>query len=85
MFSIDLRLDVRTWGQEGYLVDVDDKILAYVSAMRTVKRRLETTEIDFLPLGNDQYIIWAYGKCQGLMIIKEVGQETSAPVLGGGQ
>lgn len=71
MFQIDLRLTIGNWKAEGYQLEVDNVVLAYISAIRTVKRRLDIVAVDFLPLGNQQYVIWADGKCQGFLAISE--------------
>lgn len=50
----------------------NDLALAYVDAIRIIKCVLGVSVLDFLPIGNDQYIIWGQGKYQGFMRIKDV-------------
>jgi hypothetical protein len=73
------------WEPHDIEVDQDNIVLVYTYAIRLVKEAANIIALDFIPLGDGEYLIWGQGKCQGYMSIKEVGQRTSAPVVEGGQ
>lgn len=84
MFSVQFLLVCEGWIPRNITVSSLAMTLAYVSVVRMIKQRTGIGDLDFLPLGNNEYIIWGQGRCQGYMSIKEAGQETSAQDLGGG-
>ena len=78
MFEIDIRLLLNDGQQTGFTTERCNMSLAYMSAIQNVKHQLQTNTIDFVPIEGGEYLIWAYGKCQGTMAVKEVDPETEA-------
>lgn len=85
MFNITIRLSIRDWELQEYNVEANEIVSAYVSAIRAVKRWLHIEDVDFLPLGDNQYIIWAEKKCQGFMSIQPVDVTSIVNDSGNGQ
>ena len=79
MFTVKIRLVVDDWHKHSFHTDNTNEVLAYVTTIRKLKEYTYIKTLDFIPLGNGEYIIWGQGKCQGYMAIKEVGPETSEP------
>jgi len=71
MWSITHSLISNNWKPWDMILEKADITSAYLSAIRAVKHELQMREVDFLPLGNGEYIVWAHGKCQGFMVVVE--------------
>lgn len=85
MFKIKIRLGVDGWHSHDFDMEEDELALAYTVTIQKVKHIVQIQALDFIPLGDGEYIVWGNGICQGYMAIKEVGPETSEPDSGGGQ
>lgn len=71
MFNVRWLLICDDWQERNIGISTNDLALAYVSAIRMIKQRTGIATLDFLPLGNDEYLIWGQKTCQGYMAIKE--------------
>ncbi len=85
MFNVRFLLVCQDWKVRDIAINQPSLTLAYRSSIRMIKELTDMGTLDFLPLGNEEYVIWGQGKCQGYMGIKEAGLEISVPVLDGGQ
>ena len=84
MYNIYYSLADSEWqGQERNVV-ADTVIEAYMEAVRLIREVLSTNGVEFLVVGEMEFVIWAFGKCKGYLAIKEHGPKTSAPDLCGG-
>jgi len=78
MYNIYYSLADSDW--QGYNIEShgDTVIKAFMDAVRAVRKALSTTAIEFLPVGEMEFVIWSQGKCKGFLSVTE--QE---PVDGG--
>ena len=84
MYNIYWSLRDNNW--EGYERNVgcDTVIQAFWAAVKLVREALSTKEIEFLPIDDMDFVIWADGKCKGYLSITERGPKPSVQSTIGG-
>lgn len=85
MYKLEFKLGRESWRCHAVEIERHEIAFAYMTAIRLVKIALNMQELDFIPVGHGQYIVWGQGRCQGYMELKEHGQGTSEHVSGNGQ
>lgn len=85
MYNIRFLLVLEDWQVRNIAINEPNATLVYASVVRVIKQRTGMMDLDFLPLGNEEYLIWGQGRCQGYMSIKAVGPEILVPDSEGGQ
>ena len=81
MYNIYYSLAGSDWqGQERDIV-ADTEIQAFMEAVRLVREVLSTGEVELLMVGEMEFVIWGFGKCQGYLTIKQVNPKTSVQDL----
>jgi len=76
MYQIDIRLKDNDWVPSIVETDDEDLLGAHIEAIQIARVRTGTRKISFLPVGNNEYIIWGQGTCVGIMSIKEVEDDS---------
>jgi len=84
MYNIYYSMKDSGWDDNNRRVVADTILQAFMEAARIVRELLSTREVEFLPVSQTEFVIWAFGTCKGYLQVKEVGPETSAQGLGGG-
>jgi len=83
MYNIYYSLASTEWDGIEFDTNANTAVKALFCAAREIRTRLMTMEIELLPVGEMEFVIWAKGKCQGYLAITEIGPVTSAPDLEG--
>lgn len=85
MYKLEFKLGCEAWRCHAVEIERHEIAFAYMTAIRLVKVALNMQELDFIPAGHGQYIVWGQGRCQGYMELKEHGQKTLEQGLEEGQ
>jgi len=81
MYKIYYSLASTEWQGVEFESDASTPVKAFMCAVREVRRVLATMEVEFLPVDEMEFVIWAFGKCKGFLAITELGPETSVQDL----
>jgi len=75
MYNIYYSLSDADW--QGY--DVTSKatttIKAFMDAVHIVRQVLSTKDVEFLCVGEMEFVIWAFGTCKGFLAVTELEQD----------
>ncbi len=76
MFDIYISFAHDNW--DGYEMESDDSVilLAFMVAVKEIRRVLKTTEIELLAVGEMEFVIWCQGRCKGFLSVQERGPKT---------
>ena len=66
-YTIDIRLKVDDWNKNTFEAYAACMLTVYLIALHTARRRLDIQEIEFLPVGPMEYVIWGDKACQGFI------------------
>lgn len=69
MYTIDIRIKADDWHKDTFNTEADYMLTAHLIALATARKRIGIKELDFLPLGNMEYVIWGQGTCLGFLAI----------------
>ena len=72
MYQIDIRLKGDDWVPLVIETDAEHLLGAHIEAIQIARVRTCTRKLSFLPVGNNEYIIWGQGTCLGFMSIEQV-------------
>jgi hypothetical protein len=72
MFDIDIRLRRDDWRICEHRSKAKTILEAYMAVKATIEKCLEPMQIQILPLGNFEFIVWGQGKCQGYLQLMEI-------------
>jgi len=84
MYNIYYSLADSGWESHDITSDANTVVKAFMDAVREMWSVLSTKELEFLPVGEMEFVVWGYGKCKAFLAITEIGPETSAQGLEGG-
>lgn len=73
MYTIDIRLKADDWQINTFATKAEDMLTVCLIAFAEVKRRVKMENVEFLPVGNLEYVIWAEKACQGFLAIIDNG------------
>ncbi len=71
MFNIYWSVRDEGWQGHERNVGADTIIQAFSAAAKLVREALSITEIEFLPVGDYDFVVWADGRCKGYVSITE--------------
>ena len=77
MYNIYYNIDVGEGEGIQFVADVNTSVKAFMVAVKEMRRVLSTQAVEFLCIGEMEFVLWAYGKCAGYLSIKEVGPDVS--------
>jgi len=81
MYNIYYSLVSTEWEGVDFETNANTPVKAFMCAVREIRTVLSTMEVQFLPVDEMEFVIWAFGKCKGFLAITEIGPETSVQDL----
>ena len=69
MYKINFSLVGRDWLNEYFFTDAKTITSVLVQAQSVLKANLVTDKLDIVHIVNNEYLIWAFGECQGFLNI----------------
>lgn len=73
MYTIDIRLKADDWKKVIFDTQAEYVLIAHIVALQEARRKIGIKDVEFLPLGNMEYVIWAEKACQGFLAIIDNG------------
>ncbi len=81
MYNIYYSLKDSGWVGVDFETTAETAVKAFMCAVREIRTVLMTRDVEFLLVGEMEFVIWAFGTCKGFLAITMLGQKTSAPDL----
>jgi len=76
MYNIYISLARDNWHGVEFNTDVNTPVKAFMVAVREIRTMLATMEVEFLPIDEMEFVIWAFGKCKGFLAVTAIGPKT---------
>ncbi len=84
MYNIYYSMKDAGWEGVEFVTNVNTVIKAFMCAVSEIRTVLMSTKVEFLVVGEMEFVIWAFGTCKGFLSIKKVGPVISEQGLEGG-
>ena len=76
MYNIYYSLADSEWEGHDLKTDAHTSVRAFMDAVREIRRLLNTMDVEFLPVGDMEFVLWLDGACKGYLSITECGPKT---------
>jgi len=76
MYNIYYSLGTAVGEGVEFETNANTPVKAFMVAVREIRTVLATMEVEFLPVGEMEFVVWAFGKCKGFLSVQKVGPKT---------